>query len=135
MGSMNRYKIRQQAQTPKRVNLRDPATGVETEDWLEIRSSLSDEFIQARDETMQAVQSLNTSNPEERKKAVAELQLNLKVALVSGWSFEEPCTPENVRDWLRDAPQVQMLILAVADNSAAFFGMPSEDSSSGPEKK
>lgn len=135
MSNMNRYKIRKQAQTPQRVNLFDPATNAETKDWLEIRSSLSDEFTAARDETMQAVQEINEPSKEKRRQMVADLQLGLKVALVAGWSFDEPFTEENVREWLREAPQVQQMIMSVADDSARFFGKPSEDSSTGQKQK
>ena len=135
MSNMERYKIHGQAQKPIRVHLHDPATGKQTEDWLDIRSSLSDAFSMARDETMQAVQEIVEPNKDKRRALVAELQLGLKVALVAGWSFDEPFTEGNVRDWLREAPQVQQMIMSVADDSSAFFGKPSDDSSTGRKKK
>lgn len=135
MSNLDKFRTRKQVQTPRKVFLLDPRTGKPTEDWLLIRSSLSDEFMMARDDTMQAVQEIVEPNEEKRKKAVAELQLGLKVALVAGWSFEEKFTEGNVREWLRDAPQVQMLIMSVADDFAGFFAEPSENLSDGPKAK
>jgi hypothetical protein len=135
MSNLDRYRTRKQAQTPRKVYLMDPASGKMTEDWILVRSSLSDEFIAARDDSMQAVQEIVEPNKEKRKEQVSDIQLGLKVALVAGWSFEEPFTDENVRNWLRDAPQVQMMVMSVADDFSAFFAEPSEPSSAGRKKK
>lgn len=125
--SMERYKIRNQAQKPTRVFLYDPATNERTEDWMDIRSSMSDEFIEARDEVMQEVQNIMEPNTEKRKALVNELQLKMKAALVAGWSFEEELTEENIVEFIREAPQVQQMIMTVADDSKRFFGKPSDD--------
>lgn len=132
---MDKYKIRKQANVPSRVFLQDPATGAVTADYLDIRSSLSDEFTRAREEVMQRIQTLNEPNPDKRKVAVAELQLDLKVALVAGWGFSEDFSEDAVREFLREAPQLQAMVTSVADDSARFFGTPSEPSSDGRKKK
>lgn len=129
--SMNRYKIRSQAQKPMKVFLVDPATGEHTEDWVEVRSSLSDEFMEARDAAMRAVQGVVTPDKAQRKAEVGEIQLEMKSSLVAGWSFEEPCTKENIIEFLREAPQIQQMLLNVADDSARFFSKPSEGSKTG----
>lgn len=133
--SIDKYKIRKQAQIPSRVKLFDPATNKETEDWMDIRSSLSDEFMEARDSIMQEVQSLTEPNKDRRKKLVADLQLGLKASLVAAWSFDIPATRENVIEFLREAPQIQSMIMSVADDSARFFSKPSSDSSGGRKTK
>lgn len=133
--SIDKYKIRKQANVPTRVKLFDPTTEKMTEDWVDIRSSLSDEFLKARDSIMQEVQSLTEPNKEKRKEKVAELQLGLKASLVAGWSFDLKASPENIIDFLREAPQVQMMIMSVADDSARFFSKPSGGSSTGQQKK
>jgi hypothetical protein len=135
MSNMERYKIRGQAQQPIRVNLYDPATGKQTEDWLDVRSSLSDAFSEARDDTMRAVQEIEEPNKEKRAALVSELQLGLKVALVAGWSFDVPFTEQNVREFLREAPQIQQMIMNIADDSSAFFARPSGGSLAGRKKK
>lgn len=128
------YRTRERAQATTRMNLFDPATGKRTDDYLEIRSSLSDEFLEQRDLVMQAAHAAASLDPAVRRKAAREGQLNLRVALVAGWSFDEEFNEDSVRSFLRDAPQLQDMILQTADDTARFFGQPSETSLSGPEK-
>ena len=52
--------------------------------------------------------------------------------LVGSWSFEQPCTPENVQAFLRDAPQIMEAIDKVAANRRAFFKVSSSSSSDTP---
>ena len=133
--SMKKYMVRDKAQQPIRVNLLDPATGQETEDWLDVRSSLSDEFTIAREDIQQRVGTLSEPNKDKRLAIVKELQLELKMSLVAGWSFDEPFTQENLRHFLEESPQVQNMIMMVADDAASFFGERSVNSGAGQKKK
>jgi hypothetical protein len=120
---MERYKIRSKANTPTRLNLFDPRTREETSDWLEVVSGLSDRFRDARDDAMQkAAVIAGNPNEAERKLQSKESQLEMYAALIVGWSFNVPCTKENVIAFLREAPQVQNRIIDVADESERFFG-------------
>lgn len=137
---MERYKTRERAQKPVKVMLIDPATGEETSDWMEVRSSLSDEFIEARDAAMQNISEVGAEpNKEARKKLVREHQLAMKASLVAGWGgpgFDGvPCTREKIVELLREAPQLQSMVTHVADDGARFFGKPSSVSGSGLPKK
>lgn len=125
---MKHYHTRERAATAIRVPLRDPATGAPTEDWIEVRSSLSDQFIEARDASLQAAPRIGALPPEEKKEAIKEQQLKLKSSLVAGWSFEEECNEDNVVEFLRNAPQVQSVVVNVADSNVSFFGEPSKSS-------
>lgn len=133
--SIEKYKIRDKAQKPTRVQLFDPATDTQTEDWIEVRSSLSDEFMEARDQAMQEAQSVSEQNPEKRKELIREIQLRMKASLVAGWSFDVPFTQEEVVAFLREAPQIQQMVMSVADDSARFFSKPSAGSETGRKKK
>lgn len=135
MSSMAKFMIRKEANVPTMVNLIDPATGELTEDWIKIRSSLSDEFFAARERVNQEVQSINEPDKAKRAEIVAELQLSLKMSLVHSWSFEEKMDEANLRQFLRESPQVQELVMRVADDQQRFFGKPSEPSSTGRLKK
>lgn len=136
MSKSDRYKTRSLAQKPIKVMLRDPATQEPTEDFIEVRSSLSDEFLLARDLMVQSIAAIrNEANEDRRKELVKHEQLKLKAALVAGWSFDEPCDEDHIIDFLREAPQIQQMVMNVADDSAAFFSRPSADSSTGLEKK
>ena len=134
MSDMSRYMIRDKAQKPRRVTLIDPATGKPTEDWIDVRSSLSDEFIEARDRAMGELSEFEP-NEEKRKAATKERQLRMKASLVAGWSFDQPATEQNIMEFLSEAPQIQQMLLNVADDSASFFSAPSEGSSGGRKRK
>lgn len=126
--SMDQFKTRAKAQTPTRVHLVDPATGELTDHWVEIHSSLSDVFLAAREAAMQEVSLIASPVPAERKAQTAEIQLRMKSALLAGWSFEEEATEEAKMEFLREAPQVQLMVMSVADDHARFFGSASSDS-------
>lgn len=125
---MGMFKTRNRVQKPVRQFLINPETGELTSEYLDIRSSLSDEFTAARDRSMQEVGEIDEKDPEKRKAAVKEIQLRMSASLVAGWSFDEPCTEENVVGLLREAPQVRNLVNAVADDQQRFFNRPSDGS-------
>lgn len=129
-----RYMIRSQANTPTRVQLRDPATQEETGDWIDVRSSLSDKFIETRNLLMGSVGELSPDK-ETRKAEAADRQLRLKASLVSGWSFSEKPSEEEVIEFLREAPQVGEMLISVADEGDRFFSKPSVDSTDGQKLK
>lgn len=132
---MSTFMTRSKVQTPLRQFLVDPATGELTSEYLEIRSSLSDEFMEARDRAMQAVGEIEEKDPAKRKAAVSEIKLHMAAALVAGWSFSEPCTEENVVEFLREAPQVRNLVNSAADDQQRFFNRPSAASSASQPQK
>lgn len=120
---MERYRIRDKANVPKRIFLYDPVTRDRTEDWLDVRSSLSDDFRAARDEAMQnATELASIADAVERKEKMNDSMNVMFASLIAGWSFDQPCTTENKAAFLRDAPQVKNMLQATADNSEAFFG-------------
>ena len=51
-------------------------------------------------------------------------------ALVIGWSFDEECTRENVKQLLKEAPYIADLIDRKAADAQLFFGKGSIGSSS-----
>lgn len=119
---MSRYMIRDKANVPKRVQLYDPATMEKTEDWIDVNSSLSDDFREARDEAMQNVAKIaEIPHEETRKKAAADSMISMYAGLINAWSFDKPCTTENKINFLREAPQVKNMVIAVADSNESFF--------------
>ena len=59
-------------------------------------------------------------------------RVRLVACLVSSWSFEQPCTPENVQAFLRESPQIMEATDKVAANRRAFFKGSSNSSSDTP---
>lgn len=122
MGDMAKYQIRSRANTPQRIYLLDPATGEQTEDWLDIVSSLSDAFRSARDTAMQEAGAMSAERDDDKRKdGIESAKRTMQASLVTAWSFDKPCTPENVAEFLREAPQVAALVIRVADDNARFF--------------
>ena len=122
MGDMARYQVRGRANTPQRIHLFDPETNEQTDDWLDIVSSLSDAFRLARDRAMQESGALASERDDaKRKDALESIKRDMQASLVAAWSFDAPCTTANVSAFLIEAPQVAMMIVSVADDNARFF--------------
>jgi hypothetical protein len=136
MSKINRYKTRARANEGIRVQLIDPSTGKVGEDWIEVVSSLSDAFRDARDKALQdAGETAAMGDEVKRKEAMAEVKARMHASLVKAWSFEEACTPDSVREFLREAPQVSDAVTVAADDHRRFFGNGSTDSKSGQKGK
>ena len=128
MSNIEKYKTRERANEGVRVQLIDPTNGKQGEDWIEVVSSLSDSFRDARDKALQdAGETASLGDESKRKDAIAEVKAKMHSALVKAWSFDEPCTPESVREFLRDAPQVADTVVSTADDHRRFFGQGSTD--------
>ena len=121
MSGMETFAIRQRANDGRRVPLTLP-DGTPTDHWLQIRSQWSDAFRQAREEAMQLVARLAQAGKAELDAALERSLLDVRAALVSDWSFDEPCVPENVRAFLREAPQIAELVDRAGADDQAFFG-------------
>jgi hypothetical protein len=136
MSRINKYKTRTRANEGVKVKLLDPTTGLVGEDWIEVVSSLSDTFRDARDKALQEAGETSALGDEaKRKAAIAEVKAQMHAALVRTWSFDEPCTPEAVREFLREAPQVADAVVAAADDHRRFFASGLTDSKSGHKGK
>jgi hypothetical protein len=121
---MGLFMTRDRAGKPRRVLLVDPATNKETSHWLDIRSSLSDEFQIMKERLIQEAPMVAALSEPARTEMKRTNQLRLRSALVAGWSFSQPCTEDNIVNFLREAPQLQPMVIEVADDAASFFGKP-----------
>lgn len=105
---------RARANAGLRLPLYDPDTGQETEHWIHILGRDSDTFRRAEADSkrrlVEAVKGMDPGNKEAidsaLKKAGDDETLTLIASLVSGWSFDAPCTFEAVKEFLREAPQI-----------------------------
>ena len=97
--------------------------GTDSGEWLQVRGTDSDAFREANFKSAVATARLPDDMEEwERSQAIDEAVLDTLVSLVAGWSFREPCTPEAVRDFLRNAPSVAASIDRVAADRSKFYG-------------
>ena len=121
MSGMDDFSIRQRANDGRRIALSLP-DGSPTDHWLQIRSRWSDAFRQARDEAMQQVARVAQAGEAEREAALEQSMLAVRAALVSAWSFDEPCEAANVQAFLREAPQIAELVDRAGADDPGFFG-------------
>jgi hypothetical protein len=132
--SIEQFFIREKANEGKKLPLFTP-DGKATEHWLVILSQWSDAFLSRRDAAMRAAAKEIAGLDEAARKVRAESELlQLKAALVSAWSFDLPCTGENVVNLLKNAPQIAERIDQLAADDRRFF-VESPTSTSGPETK
>jgi hypothetical protein len=121
---MDAFKTREASNTGIRVALRLP-TGQETDQWMQILGFDSDAFQEAADEgrrrRLEAAAKSGKDGAPESRPAQREDGIRLTAAAVGAWSFEAPCTLDNVAAFLRDAPHIVEQIDAVVFNRAAFF--------------
>lgn len=115
--SMERFFTRELASEGKRIPLRTPS-GKLTEEWLQVRSRLCEQFNAAQREAVQLVSATEESR---RPKVAQDAKVRVLAVLVSGWSFDKECTPENVEAFLREAPQIAEQINSFAGDDEAFF--------------
>lgn len=127
------FHTRERANEGKRLTLYTP-DGQPTEHWLQVRHVWSDAFQEANDaaiaEVSEAVLAAQ-GDPAKIATAKREAQIRLWASLVAAWSFDEPCTPENVEAFLREAPQIGKVIDKFAADSKRFFKNDSTSSTAG----
>lgn len=128
--SMEAFFTREKANEGIEVPLYLPS-GEKSEHWLRIRGVDSDHFRLAEaDSRRKAIDIATIDDTLERAKAIADAKLALIAELVVGWSFEKECTPENVKEFFRQAPQIADAVDQVASKRTLFFGKGSSSSQS-----
>lgn len=114
-------------------------SGEKSEHWLRVRGVDSDRFRQAElNSKRDILRIMQIEDEAERDEAVVQSKCALISSLVVAWSFDRPCTPENVQAFFREAPQIMDAVDRAASKRALFFvgrssnslPTPSENSSS-----
>lgn len=140
MSAMDQFKTRDKANDGVKIDLLAP-DGSRTDHWIVVRSQLSDSFRAAYKSALQeaarvAAEIAPGAKPEQGQQAFADVirdrLIDCQAALVASWSFDEPCTVENVRQFLIDAPQIADQVDRVAASNARFFGSGSTSSAPTP---
>ncbi|CAM3536768.1 hypothetical protein VA7868_03923 [Vibrio aerogenes CECT 7868] len=121
MHEMNEFFTRQKANEGVRLPLTLP-DGTKTEHFLVIRGIDSDAFREAETEAKrQAMELSMIGDEEEKQQAIKDKKLSLVASLVLDWSFEQACSPENVKAFLLEAPQIADQVDQLAARRALFF--------------
>ena len=125
MADKSKYFTRSRANAGVILNIKTPEGG-DAGDWLRVLGVDSDAFRDAKTATHRNLMVIaQMPTPEERKAATVDEELRLTATLVSGWSFDDPCTETSVLDFLREAPQVARQIDDLVYNRDRFFGVAS----------
>lgn len=129
MGSMKEFFTRKSGNEGIKVPLYKP-DGSKSDEYLLIRSVDSDAFREAEANAKRAaIMAAQIEDIEERKRIAARSTIDLQVSLVIGWSFKEEFTPENVREFLIESPQIADAIDQLASRRSMFVEKKSLSSS------
>lgn len=117
---MEEFLTRSRANEGVKIQLHT-ASGELTAHWLLIRGIDSDAF--RKEQTRQARQIADIVQlPEtEREAAYSTGKFEMLASLVAGWSFEKECTPEAIKEFLREAPQIADEVDRIASRRTFFF--------------
>lgn len=129
---MEEFFTRQQANDGIEIPLSRP-DGTPTDHRIRVRSADSDAFRAAEAESSRRL--LEISLEKDKAKANSEFleeKLKMRAALVVSWTFDKPCTPESVREFLREAPQIADQIDRIANQRSRFFRKGSAPSTPSP---
>lgn len=132
--SMEQFFTRQRASEGKKFPLTAP-DGTKTEHWLLIRGVDSDEFQRA--EHLARREALKVNEIESMEdKAVFQMETERKTiaSLVADWSFDQPCTPDNVVKFFKEAPQIQEMVSLLSVRRSIFFAPTPQTSADGQSK-
>jgi len=130
---MEAFFTRERANEGVEVPLYTP-DGTKSQHWIRIRGVDSDAFREAEANSKRdAFRVASIEDTVERAKAIQDAKLNLIASLVISWSFEKECTPKNVKEFFRQAPQIADAVDQVASKRALFFAKRSSSSVSTPK--
>lgn len=135
---MEAFYTRDKANEGQRLPLRSP-DGKPTDHWLQVRHVWSDAFQAAEEASMREIQERiialgDKPDDGEVAKAKRDGTNRLLASLVSAWSFDEECTPDNVAAFLAKAPQIAEQINRFAADAKRFFASESPDGSKKPPR-
>jgi hypothetical protein len=97
------------------------ADGRLTAHWVRVRGVDSDAFRLAQTKQMRRTAEIASLPEIEKEPAIEDAKLEMTASLVIDWSFDMPCTHENVKNFLREAPQIAAAIDKFASRRTFFF--------------
>lgn len=129
--SMDEFKTRERANVGHKIPLYT-ADGRLTGHFIVCRGVDSDSFQRAHAKQTRRLAEIAALDEAEREEAMIEAKVEMQAALVADWSFSDPAlmggddkthapTLENVRRFLRDAPQIGTELDKFASRRSLFF--------------
>lgn len=123
--SLEQYFTKDQASVPTKMSLVLP-NGMPTEDYLLVVGSESKEFRHAKlTQERNAVVLGAITDSEKMFDGVEEMKASMLAACVKDWSFDVPCTPDNVLKFLLNAPYITDALDRFISARSNFFKLAS----------
>lgn len=125
MASFRKHNTKTLANAGVKLILKD-AHGKDTEDWILVRGADSDAFqLAARKSRVATLDYLEKHGAEARKTEAyisftVEENTRLQAHFVADWSFDEPCTVDNVVELFASAPGIAEQVDAFAGQRGKF---------------
>lgn len=142
MSRRERFQTRAKANAGAKLQLWDPIKGEMSDEWLlllgkdsdvahkveldldrQVRKRLSGIDSKDKEALAKATKELEDSAPDRVREQIASLVVDWS------WADEQPCTRDNVIEFLREAPQVADSIDTLTSNRALFFALAAKTSS------
>ena len=129
MNDMEEFFTRANANKGTKIDLQHPGGG-ETEHWLTILGTDSDEYHRANTKARRAMSLIEIEarlieDLSEREEFLlakqAEWETKIIAALLKGWSFEKEVTEENKVEFLVNAPQIKEQINVLSTKRQLFI--------------
>lgn len=118
---MESFFTKAKAEQGRKLPLYTP-TSEKTDHWLNVLGIDSDAFKQAEAEAKrQAIHIAEIEDKKEQFQAQRAVERKLIAALITDWSFDMPCTEENVVNFLTQAPQIEDAVNRFAAMRTTFF--------------
>ncbi len=114
------------ANTATPMPLTDPVSGQDSGEFLMVLGIDSDAFREALNKKQQENARILSLPEADQPAAKEKADLELFAALVTGWSFEEPATMEDVVELLRESPSTKRALDRWASDNSNFIKRPSQ---------
>ncbi len=95
--------------------------GSETDHYLMVRGLDSDTFKTEQIKSRRKINDLAAGGAKLTEQQMIDSRLELLSCLISGWSFDEACTRENVLTFLKKAPQIADSVDELSANRRVFY--------------
>ena len=132
MSDMGQFHTRTKANEGVKLPLVTPDGGA-TDHYLMVMGIDSDAFRAAESLAKRAI--IGAGADADIQEIAKEAALDVVASLVSGWSFDDELTTDNIKGFLRDAPQIANEIDRIAGDRALFFALKSKASKTTRKKK
>jgi hypothetical protein len=130
---MDQFYTRSTAEAGVKFELVTPL-GEKTSEYLMVLGIDSDAFKVSEIEAKRKAMDISSSEESSMEQRL-EIERELVASLVTAWSFDEPCTPENVVKFFREAPQICAQVDKFAGNRAVYFAKKHKDLANGGKAK